>query len=66
LALAGAGTVLSLGFLLGQSVQISEGGGPSAITSYGVGYWLWVGSMVVALASALLAPAISPAPAAGS
>jgi len=44
-------------------VQISEGGGPSPITSHGAGYWLWLGSIVLALASALLMPGIRRVPA---
>ena len=58
--LASLATVLSLAFLAGRSVQISEGGGPSPITSHGAGYWLWLGSMVLALASALVASRVSP------
>jgi hypothetical protein len=54
--LAGVATALSLAFLLGRAVQISEGGDASPITSYGAGYWLWLASIVVALASALLTP----------
>ena len=63
LVLTGLATALSLAFLLGNSVQISEGGGPSPITSHGAGYWLWLGSIVLALASALLMPGIRRAPA---
>jgi len=61
MVLAGLATGLSLAFLAGRAVQISEGGGPSPITSYGAGYWLWLASTVVALVSALLTPAVRPA-----
>ena len=61
MVLAGLATALSLAFLAGRAVQISEGGGPSPITAHRAGYWLWLASMVVALASAWLTPAIRPA-----
>jgi len=61
LASAGLGALLGLSFLLGHSVQISEGGGPSPITAYRAGYWVWLGSLVLALVSALFTPAYEPA-----
>ena len=71
-AFAGLGTLLGLSFLLGHSVQISEGGGTSPITGYRAGYWVWLGSLVLAFLSALSTPGYEPAlppkgaPAAGS
>jgi hypothetical protein len=59
-AFSGLGTLLGLSFLLGHSVQISEGGGPSPITGYRAGYWVWLGSLVLALVSALVTPAYQP------
>jgi hypothetical protein len=48
------GTLLGLSFLLGTSVLVSERGSDE-ITGYAVGYWLWLGSLCLALLSAILA-----------
>jgi hypothetical protein len=58
LAFAGLGTLLGLSFLLGHSVQISEGGDASPITGYLAGYWVWLGSLALAFASALSTPKV--------
>jgi hypothetical protein len=60
LAFASLGTLLGLSFLLGHSVQISEGGGASPITGYRAGYWVWLGSLVLGLLSALWTPRYEP------
>ena len=60
LALAALGALLGLSFLLGHSVQISEGAGPSPITGYLAGYWVWLGSLFLALLSALWTPSYEP------
>ena len=56
LFLGTAGSLLGLSFLLGRAVQISEGGGPTPIPAYGRGYWLWLGSLGLALLSAVFSP----------
>ena len=54
-AVAGVAAVLGSSFLAGRSIQISEGGPtPDPIRSYGAGYWLWLGSLVLAFLSAVL------------
>jgi hypothetical protein len=60
-AFGALGSLLALSFLLGHAVQVSEGGGPSPITAYLAGYWVWLGSLVLALISALVTPAYQPA-----
>jgi hypothetical protein len=60
LVLAAISGLLALSFLLGRSAQISEGGGPDPITSYGAGYWLWLGSIGLAFLSAVLSPGSEP------
>jgi len=39
-------------FLLMGTVVTNEGGVPSRITGFKIGYWLWLGSMVAAWAAA--------------
>jgi hypothetical protein len=50
---AGAGLILGLGFLFGNSVVGVEGGGLEPITRYAVGYWIWIGGLAVALCAAI-------------
>jgi hypothetical protein len=40
---------LSLSFLLHREIMTSEAGHYSKITGYGLGYWLWIASIIVAL-----------------
>jgi hypothetical protein len=56
LAFAGIGCLLGASFLLGTSLQISEGGGPSTIVSRGAGYWLWLASLCLAVLGAAALP----------
>jgi hypothetical protein len=56
-ALAVVGLLLGAAFLLGTSLQMSEGGGPpSEIVTRGAGYWLWLGSLGAAFLGALSVP----------
>jgi hypothetical protein len=43
--LAGTALAFSLSFLLHQDLLINGAGHRSAITGYGAGYWLWIGSI---------------------
>ncbi len=49
--------LLSLSFLLHSEIMTDEGGGRTAITGYGSGYWLWVSSMAVMAIGTLIAAA---------
>lgn len=56
-AAAGAGVAalaLSLSFLLHHQIIVNEAGDYAKITGYGLGYWLWIGSIIAALAGSLL------------
>lgn len=59
---AAVGGLLALSFLMADSLQISEGGGPSRIMTHGPGYWLWLGSLGLALMSAVSNPGRTPHP----
>ena len=50
-----AAMALSLSFLLGSRVLVSESGTPDEIVGCPIGYWLWVGSMLFALAGSFYA-----------
>jgi len=53
-AICGAGAAAaSLSFLLGKNVVSNEGGVAAPITGVAAGYWLWVGSALLALLSGL-------------
>lgn len=39
--------LFALSFLLHHDIMANEAGGRAAITGYGWGYWLWIGSMLV-------------------
>lgn len=41
--------LLALSFLLHESLMTDEAGNRSRVTGYGIGYWLWIGSMALAL-----------------
>ncbi len=45
---------IALSFLLHKEIITSEAGNVSAVTGYGSGYYLWIGSMVVAMLAGLL------------
>lgn len=49
-------TGFALGFLLYPDILVNEAGHRAAITGYRTGYWLWVGSTLVALLAAVLNP----------
>jgi hypothetical protein len=51
-ALASLGS--SLSFLLHRQILADGAGNYAKITGYGPGYWLWVGSIVTALAGCIL------------
>ena len=50
------GGLLGLSFLLGNSVMVAESGSTYRVTGYAAGYWLWLGSLCLALLSATLLP----------
>ena len=41
--------LLALSFLLHESLMTDEAGNYSRVTGYGIGYWLWIGSIALAL-----------------
>jgi hypothetical protein len=51
---------LSLSFLRHPQILSDEGGGHSRITGYGVGYWLWIASITMAVIGCLAAIVFSP------
>ena len=51
--------LLSLSFLLTKKVATNEGGTPTEIISYGIGYWLWLSSCIVNLIGNLILKKIS-------
>jgi hypothetical protein len=68
-----AALVISLTFLLHGDMMKDEGGNRAQITAYGVGYWLWIASIVTAVigcfacilrdrAEGDVMPAITPPP----
>ncbi|TYO89411.1 hypothetical protein LX74_02989 [Elizabethkingia miricola] len=38
--------LLSLSYLYASTITVNEGGGKAAITSYGLGYYLWLASSI--------------------
>jgi hypothetical protein len=51
---SGLALIVAACFLLPVSIVANEGGVPNAVTSRRAGYWLWLGSMICAFASAML------------
>ena len=47
--------LLSLSFLLHSEIMGDEAGNYYKITGYGVGYWLWLGSIVIAVIGCIVA-----------
>jgi hypothetical protein len=63
------GLLLALGCLTGTHLVVSQGGEPMPMPAFGLGYWLWIASIAVALLGALFgllgakeAGAAAPAP----
>ena len=50
--LSSVALMFAAAFLLMGTVVTNEGGVPSPITGFKIGYWLWLGSMVAAWAAA--------------
>jgi hypothetical protein len=53
---AGIGILLSLSFLLGHSVIVSESGSADRIVAPAPGYWLWLSSLCVAFFGVVFTP----------
>jgi hypothetical protein len=53
---SGLALIVAACFLLPVSIVTNEGGVSNAVTSRRAGYWLWLGSMLCAFASAMLLP----------
>lgn len=62
LAAALLALLLALTFLLHTSIITDEGGGRANITGYGLGYWFWLASMIVALLGSIVIICLKPPP----
>ena len=54
LLLAGFALALMVTFFFRGSILVDEGGGRAKITGYGLGYWLWLSSALLAIAAAAM------------
>jgi hypothetical protein len=57
---SGIGAIVAACFLLPVDIVNNEGGVPVGVTRRAAGYWLWLISMLCALASSMLLPVRLP------